>query len=95
MAINSKGTFSANGDSSVLDWIGGKGYLDVWGTFGGGTATLKKSPDGGTTYYAVDTETTLTANGGAQFTSAPCKLLVNLDGATSPNLNYEIVKYDD
>lgn len=60
--------------------------LFVTGTFGGGSAQLQQSPDGGTTWFNVDTP--LTAAGRQVVTVfSPIQLRLALTGATSPNLN--------
>ena len=81
-------TLSADGATSAVKWRGGDGNVEVSGTFGGGTATVQKSTDGGTTWKDMDTtnlsftETTFKtfrANDGD-------KLRVNLSGSTTPTL---------
>ena len=81
---------SANGATGPFKWTGGRGSFIAWGDFGGGTAALQMSPDGGTTWLNVDrpgdTYVTFTANGEGGIELAPCFLRVNLTGATNPNL---------
>ena len=83
-------TLSADGNTSVVDWIGGEGFFVAQGTFGGGTLTLKYTTDGGTTYTAVGTDTTLTASGGGYFTLPLCSLRATLAGSTSPSIAVKI-----
>ncbi len=85
------GTFSADGNSSTIGWIGGNGYFTAQGTFGGGTCKLQFSEDNGTTWSDVGLLTTFTAGGGGNFGSLPnCVLRVNLAGATSPTIAYKV-----
>lgn len=81
-----KQAISADGNSSAIDFLGGGGWFTAQGDFGGGTVTLQFSNDGGTTYSAIDSLTTLTADGGSVFDLPPCKLRINTAGSTSPNL---------
>lgn len=74
----------------------------VSGTFGGGTATLAVSPDGGTTLITLKDKLgsaiSLTANGYANIEIAgysnnntkPLQVYAVLTGATSPNLNFTV-----
>jgi hypothetical protein len=81
---------TANGTTDPLHWYGGRGTAAAWGNFGGGTATLQYSPDGGTTWINVDrtgdTYVTFTANGEGGFELGLCLLRFNLTGATSPSV---------
>jgi len=52
---------------AAVAWLGGTGVFTAWGTWNGATVTLNYSPDGGTTWIACGTFTTLTANGGGLF----------------------------
>lgn len=80
--------FAANGDSDVIDWSGRfLGYFEVRGTFGGGTATLKHSTDGGATWRTTDAiDLVFSEDGSYGFRLPPCQLKVVLSGATSPDL---------
>lgn len=55
----------SSGDAAML--TGGVHTFAAWGTWDGATVTLEYSPDGGTTWIAVGSDTTLTANGVANF----------------------------
>jgi len=86
-------TFTANG-SSVQFPIGTTG-LDVgfaaWGTWGSGTLAFQVSPDGGTTWFNVDT---LTADGIKHIAGSNSQEVlarVTLTGATSPSLTCVVV----
>lgn len=68
-------------------------------SFGGGTATLQLSADGGSTWIdAVDSTNSVvqfTGNGARNVTLAseaaqPIQLSINLAGATSPNISFII-----
>jgi len=45
----------------------GKGMVYAFGTWDGATLTVEFSPDGGTTWFAIGTDTTFTASGWANF----------------------------
>lgn len=66
---------TANGQSETITWHGGTGTLVVAGTFDGATVSLQCSPDNGTTWIAVGTDSTLTAAGVAVFQLSPGNLL--------------------
>lgn len=85
---------TADGNSTAVEWPGGKGTFAAWGTFGAGTAKLQWSPDGGTTWLDVSSAS-LTANGYINFEIAPGKLRANLAGATTPSLNAAVGLYSD
>jgi hypothetical protein len=89
-------TFTADANSSILAWIGGNGYFTAQGAFGGGTVTLQFSTDGGTTWSAVGSQTTLAAHGGGSFENLPkCSLRVNLAGSTTPSILYKVGRAND
>jgi hypothetical protein len=70
--------------STGTDWAGGRGVFSVpVATFGGGTVKLQWSPDDGTTWLDVGTDTTLTAAGAGAFELPPCKIRVNIATATA------------
>jgi hypothetical protein len=81
---------TANGNTDPVSWYGGRGSAAAWGTFGGGTAKLQQSPDGGTTWIDVDrsgdTYVSFTANGEGGFELGLCLLRFSLTGATAPNV---------
>ena len=65
---------NASATGSAVAWPGGSGSFMCAGTFGGATVTLQFLGPDGTTYLAMGTDTTLTANGGGNFFIAPCTL---------------------
>lgn len=81
---------TADGQTTAIDWPGGRGVFVAWGTFGSGTVKLQQSPDAGTTYIDVDrsgdTYVTFTVNGQGGFELPPCKLRTSLSGSTAPIL---------
>lgn len=85
-----KYTFSADGQSDTVNWLGGKGCFVCYGTWGGGTATLQFSVDSGTTWLDAGTDTTITANGGGIFELPVCQLRVDLASSTTPSLTSDI-----
>ncbi|MDI1263895.1 MAG: hypothetical protein PS018_11620 [bacterium] len=76
---------TTDGNSSAVDWVGGRGVFAVFGTFNGATVKLQWSPDDGTTWLDVDrlgdTYVTLSAAGSGGFELPPCKLRANLASA--------------
>lgn len=80
-------TLSANGSTATLSVQVTALFLQLSGTFGGGTAVVEYKPLGSSTWYAVE---------GASFTSGPVSRVlslpisavarVTLSGATSPSL---------
>lgn len=102
-------TVSADGNSTAVTWESrrkdtpNRGTVWAYGTFGGGTASLEASPDGGTTWVAIldqsGTAITFTANGVVNFelyadqdpiAANKTKIRLTLAGATAPTLNYII-----
>jgi len=80
-AITLADNLSASGQ--WYDWPGGSGVFVARATWGGGTVKLQFSMDGGTTAVDVGTYTTLTANGGGNFTLPACKIRANIATATA------------
>lgn len=79
-------TLTGDGNTDTLHWLGGRpGTVAVWGDFGGGTAKLQMSFDGGDTW--IDEGSTFSADGASNFQLPGCLMRVNLSGATSPDLN--------
>lgn len=68
---------------SGVSWRGGRGTFYVVGTFGGTTASMQWSPDSGTTWIDVGTDTILTANGQGNFELPACTIRCELDGGSS------------
>lgn len=63
---------TSNGSSDPIDFSPkesnfGKGAVIAFGTWDTATVTFEFSPDGGTTYYAVGSDTTFSANGWSNF----------------------------
>lgn len=84
-------TLAADGDSAALAWQPGVGTIDVDGTIGGGTLTLKFKRTGGSSYKTLGTATTFTAVGSANFElHMEGELIVSLASATDPSLSVAI-----
>ena len=83
---------TVDGSTAVLAWVGGLGTLAGYGAFGGGSLSLEVSYDEGTTYFAVGTDTTITADGHGNF-DLPHGVLLRgtLSGSTGPNILVEIL----
>ena len=58
---------STNSSGDAVQLTGGVMTFAAWGTWDTATVTLEYSPDGGTTWIAVGSDTTLTADGVANF----------------------------
>jgi hypothetical protein len=79
-------TATANASSTAVNWAGGIGQFMASGTFDTCTVTLQMSPDDGTTWFDVGSDTTLTAEGIANFELGSCDLRADLSsvgGSTS------------
>lgn len=51
-----------------FEWPRGQtGHFVAWGTWDGATVSLEFTPDGGTTWVAMGTDTTINANGSGIF----------------------------
>ena len=78
-----------------LEWEGGEGTFlaadSAAGTFG--TFTLEWTLDG-TTWTAVSTDTTLSANGGGNFQMPQIQLRVNLSGSSGANIDWTVERSD-
>jgi len=92
----------ANGSTPAVPYSATTGRCTVaaWGTFGGGTLTMEMSPDGGTTWIALDpsgsTVNTFTANGVGNFQiNIDCLVRATLSGATTPSVNVKFGGKDD
>lgn len=78
---------AASATGAGVSVMNGRYSWFVWGTWGGATAQLQWSPDGGTTWIDID-GASLTANGG--FLNIPIssgKVRVTITGGTSPSLS--------
>lgn len=82
-------TFSADGDSTEIQWPGGKGVYGATGTWGGGTLSLQFSFDGGASDIPAGTEGDLTDDGSKSklFELPVCKLKLVLAGSSSPDID--------
>ena len=93
----SEATANTTGTQTVVDFTsniynGGKASVIAFGTWGGATITLQFSPDGGTTWYAVGTSTTFTANGWATFEiHGRVKIRASLTNAGTTSLSIGIL----
>lgn len=84
-------TLSADADTSAMTWEPGVGTIDVEGTFGSGTLTLKFKREGGSSYKSLGPATVFTAAGVANFElHMPGTLIATLAGATGPSLSIAI-----
>lgn len=79
----------ADGDEtgSWVDWPGGEGVFAVEGTWGGATASLEFSLDGGSTAIPAGSESELTADGGVSFRLPDCKIRCAIADAGTTSLN--------
>lgn len=77
---------AASATGSFLDWPGSWGMWAVYGTFGGSSAKLQMSPDGGTT--AMDVEGAVRTTNGAYAIRIPAlwKLRVVITGGAGITL---------
>ncbi len=77
---------TANGNY-YRSWSGGRGIFRITGTWDTATATLSVLQPDGSTYLAVGTDTTLTADGAGQFFLAAgsriAMVLSSVGGSTS------------
>ncbi|MEM6260216.1 MAG: hypothetical protein AAGI37_18220 [Planctomycetota bacterium] len=98
--FNSTGTLSASGSTDWHQHLGGRVSVLWQGDFGGGTAVLQarfdSSATAGTATDIVTGNTLSVASGTADIPYVgsieipPCDIRVNLSGATSPDLNWQI-----
>jgi hypothetical protein len=68
--------------SAAYTWKGGEGTFMTKATWGGGTVKLQVLGPDGTTYIDVGSDTTLTADGGGNF-SLPAGALIRANVATA------------
>lgn len=66
---------------SAVSWRGGRGWFFVHGTFASTSAALEFSMDG-STWFAVSSDTTKTANGMGLFELPPGYMRCSLTGGT-------------
>lgn len=95
-------TLTRNGNSEWIDHYGGALAFGIQGDFGGGTATVQASSDGGTTSGAatdIVTGNTLTVAGGSlgvyycgALELPACKVRITLSGAIDPSLNWAVTR---
>ena len=95
MSLAATGTFSADGNSTVISCQSGTGRVALEGgggnNFGSGTATLQFYINDG--YQAGSSSSNWTADSGAVpfDVGAPAQLRINLAGSTSPDLDWQLV----
>ena len=79
---------SADGDSTVIAWQGGKGMVQVFGTFGSGTMTLSVlDPVARSTYVPVQNGVWTSSEARSFDFPENAKLRFTLAGATGPTIN--------
>ena len=95
MALTLAGaSLTEDGVTAVVAWRGGRGTAAAYGTFGSGTATLEVSYDGGTTWFAVGSDTALTEDGHGNFElPSAVQLRWDLDGASTPDVEFQIIPH--
>ena len=82
---------NASATGSAVRWPGGRGTFMADGTFASATITLSVLGPDGSSYIAVGTDTTLTAEGCGNFDLPPCKLKAVVSGG-SPSALYATVE---
>lgn len=83
---------TTDGSSTAINWRGGKGLFDAWGTFGNGTVKLQYSPDEGTTYFD-DPNASFTSNGNVIFELPKDALIrANLSGSSGANIKAQVTQ---
>ncbi len=81
-------TLDADGDTAEVQWKGGLAFLDLNGDFGGGTATVQVKPNNIIGDAFVDVvDGSFTANSNKQIRLPKGLVKINLNGATSPDLD--------
>ena len=80
-------TASATATSTVYNFPGGVGQFMAAGTWDSATLKLQMSPDEGTTWFDVGTDTTLTADGIGNFDLGVCDIRANLTVTGTSSLN--------
>jgi hypothetical protein len=83
-------SYALNDAGKPVQWHGGVGQFDAWGTWGSATLKLRYSPNDGTTWIDVGDDATLTADGGCAFELGPCLLRCEVSGGTSASLNAKV-----
>jgi len=71
---------NASATGSAAQWGGGAGVFSACGTFSGATVTLQFLGPDGSTWVAVGSDTTLTANGGGGFVLPPGQIRAAISG---------------
>lgn len=80
--------FDGDGNTGTAAWAGGRGAMIAQYVAGTGTITLQYTLDGGTTYTAVGSDTTLTGSGGGVFNLPATTIRINAAStASTPNIN--------
>ena len=80
-------TATATATSTVYNWPGGVGQFMADGTWDSATLNMEMSPDEGTTWFEVGSDTNLTAKGLANFELGPCDIRANLTVTGTSSLN--------
>lgn len=65
----------------TVEWPGGAGFFVAYGTFGGTTIKLRWSPDSGTTWFDVASNS-FTADGYGTFSLPPGRIDANVSAGT-------------
>lgn len=74
---------TSNASSTAVNWEGGIGQFMVSGTFDSCTVKMQMSPDDGTTWIDVGSDTEFTSAGVANFELGPCDIRGDLSSAGS------------
>lgn len=78
---------TATATGPLLQWPGGQGICQVWGTFGAGTVTLQNLSPDGTTLLTVGAGCTFTAAGEGIFNMPAGLIQATVTGATGASLS--------
>jgi len=83
--------FDGNGSTGTTAWSGGRGAMIAQYVAGTGTITLEYTLDGGTTYNAVGSDTTITGAGGGVFNLPATTIRISATStASTPNINVSV-----
>ncbi len=85
---------TANGQypDTGIPWQGGTGSVQVYGTFGGGTAKLQLLADDGSTKLDLGSDVSFTASGVGGFLAPAGTLFLTLSGATNPSVKASVAQ---
>lgn len=84
---------NASATGSWLVWPGGRGIIEIGGTWSSATATLQVESERGTAISADTTNLQWTANGASLFELPPCRIRISISG--SPSAMYAYAKGTD